>query len=74
MIKELMSTRRFAPLFWAQFFAALNDNVLKNALVIIRSTGLRPRMAMRWSPSRARYSSFRSSSFPGSAASLPTSL
>src|SRR6202012_81124 len=35
MIKDLMSTRRFAPLFWAQFFAALNDNVLKNALVII---------------------------------------
>src|ERR1700754_907956 len=35
MIKELMTTRRFAPLFWAQFFAALNDNVLKNALVII---------------------------------------
>src|SRR5215472_10082669 len=35
MIKELMSTRRFAPLFWAQWFAALNDNVLKNALVII---------------------------------------
>src|ERR1700739_447518 len=35
MIKELMSTRRFAPLFWAQFFSALNDNVLKNALVII---------------------------------------
>ncbi len=35
MIKQLMSSRRFAPLFWAQFFAALNDNVLKNALVII---------------------------------------
>src|ERR1700751_3802856 len=35
MIKELMSTRRFAPLFWAQFCSALNDNVLKNALVII---------------------------------------
>ncbi len=35
MIKELMSSRRFAPLFWAQFFSALNDNVLKNALVII---------------------------------------
>jgi acyl-[acyl-carrier-protein]-phospholipid O-acyltransferase/long-chain-fatty-acid--[acyl-carrier-protein] ligase len=31
----LMSSRRFAPLFWAQFCAALNDNVLKNALVII---------------------------------------
>ncbi len=35
MITQLMSSRRFAPLFWAQFFAALNDNVLKNALVII---------------------------------------
>jgi acyl-[acyl-carrier-protein]-phospholipid O-acyltransferase / long-chain-fatty-acid--[acyl-carrier-protein] ligase len=35
MIWQLMSSRRFAPLFWAQFFAALNDNVLKNALVII---------------------------------------
>ncbi|MBV9564798.1 MAG: acyl-[ACP]--phospholipid O-acyltransferase [Bradyrhizobium sp.] len=32
MIKELMSSRRFAPLFWAQFCSALNDNVLKNAL------------------------------------------
>ena len=35
MIKDLMSSRRFAPLFGAQFFSALNDNVLKNALVII---------------------------------------
>ena len=35
MIKELMSSRRFAPLFWAQFCSALNDNVLKNALVIM---------------------------------------
>src|SRR6476646_8416413 len=35
MIRDLMSSRRFAPLFWAQFFSALNDNVLKNALVII---------------------------------------
>src|SRR5580693_1743315 len=35
MIKDLMSSRRFAPLFWAQFCSALNDNVLKNALVII---------------------------------------
>lgn len=30
-----MSSRRFAPLFWAQFCSALNDNVLKNALVIM---------------------------------------
>ncbi len=35
MLKELMSSRRFAPLFWAQFFSALNDNFLKNALVIL---------------------------------------
>src|SRR5215470_7167504 len=35
MIKDLMTSRRFAPLFWAQFCSALNDNVLKNALVII---------------------------------------
>src|SRR6201985_3701650 len=39
MIKELMSTRRFAPLFWAQFFSALHDNVIKNALVIILLSG-----------------------------------
>ncbi|MGO4716654.1 acyl-[ACP]--phospholipid O-acyltransferase [Bradyrhizobium sp. 2TAF24] len=35
MIKDLMTSRRFAPLFWAQFFSALNDNFLKNALVIL---------------------------------------
>jgi len=35
MILDLLSSRRFAPQFWAQFFSALNDNVLKNALVII---------------------------------------
>jgi len=35
VIRELMSSRRFAPLFWAQFCAALNDNVLRNALVIM---------------------------------------
>src|ERR1700755_168750 len=35
MINQLMSSRRFAPLFWAQFCSALNDNVLKNALVIM---------------------------------------
>src|SRR6201981_3569259 len=40
MIKELMFSRRFAPLFWAQFCSALNDNVLKNALVIILLYGV----------------------------------
>src|SRR6266850_5039652 len=40
MIKELLSSRRFAPLFWSQFFSALNDNVLKNALVIMLLYGV----------------------------------
>ncbi len=33
MQKPLMTSRRFAPLFWTQFVAAFNDNFLKNALV-----------------------------------------
>ncbi len=35
MIKDLMTSRRFAPLFFTQFFSALNDNFLKNSLVIL---------------------------------------
>ena len=35
MFSSLMLQRRFAPLFWAQFFSAFNDNFLKNALVFI---------------------------------------
>ena len=31
----LLTTRRFAPLFWCQFFSAFNDNFLKNALVFL---------------------------------------
>ncbi len=27
--------RQFAPLMWTQFFGALNDNVLKNALIVL---------------------------------------
>ena len=27
--------RNFAPLMWTQFFGALNDNVLKNSLVVL---------------------------------------
>lgn len=30
-----MLSRRFAPLFWCQFFAAFNDNFLKTALVFV---------------------------------------
>ena len=32
---HLLATRRFAPLFWTQFFSAFNDNFLKNALVFL---------------------------------------
>src|SRR5919199_3349183 len=35
MASSLMTTRRFAPLFWCQFFSAFNDNFLKNALVFL---------------------------------------
>jgi acyl-[acyl-carrier-protein]-phospholipid O-acyltransferase/long-chain-fatty-acid--[acyl-carrier-protein] ligase len=35
MAAHLMTTRRFAPLFWCQFFSAFNDNFLKNALVVL---------------------------------------
>src|ERR1700676_1867358 len=32
MSSSLLLTRRFAPLFWCQFFSAFSDNFLKNAL------------------------------------------
>jgi acyl-[acyl-carrier-protein]-phospholipid O-acyltransferase / long-chain-fatty-acid--[acyl-carrier-protein] ligase len=35
MAAHLMTTRRFAPLFWCQFFSAFNDNFLKNSLVVL---------------------------------------
>ncbi len=35
MFPELLRTRRFAGLFWCQFLSALNDNFVKNALVIL---------------------------------------
>ena len=31
----LMLSRRFAPLFWCQFFSAFNDNFLKQSLVLL---------------------------------------
>ncbi|MCG8671086.1 MAG: MFS transporter [Pseudomonadales bacterium] len=31
----LLGTKRFAPFFWTQFFGAFNDNVFKNALLIL---------------------------------------
>jgi acyl-[acyl-carrier-protein]-phospholipid O-acyltransferase/long-chain-fatty-acid--[acyl-carrier-protein] ligase len=35
MLLSLLRTRRFAPLFGCQLFAAFNDNFLKNALAIL---------------------------------------
>jgi len=35
MTRPLLAERRFAPLFWCQFFSAFNDNFLKNALVFL---------------------------------------
>jgi acyl-[acyl-carrier-protein]-phospholipid O-acyltransferase/long-chain-fatty-acid--[acyl-carrier-protein] ligase len=35
LIRPLLLSRRFAPLFWCQFFAAFNDNFLKTSLVFL---------------------------------------
>jgi acyl-[acyl-carrier-protein]-phospholipid O-acyltransferase/long-chain-fatty-acid--[acyl-carrier-protein] ligase len=35
MFRSLLTTRRFAPLFFCQFFAAFGDNFLKTALVFV---------------------------------------
>src|SRR5215475_11489031 len=35
MAMYLLLTRRFAPLFWCQFFSAFSDNFLKNSLVFL---------------------------------------
>ncbi len=40
MFLRLMSSRRFAPLFWAQFCSALNDNFLKTSLGMLVLWGL----------------------------------
>jgi MFS family permease len=34
-LRELMRARRFAPLFWTQALGAVNDNMFKNALVVL---------------------------------------
>ena len=35
MQRNLMTSRKFAPLFWTQFLTAFNDNFLKNTLVFL---------------------------------------
>jgi 1-acyl-sn-glycerol-3-phosphate acyltransferase len=43
---RLLSTRRFAPFFWTQFFGAFNDNVFKNALMLMIAFQAGQRLAM----------------------------
>ncbi|QXX73527.1 MFS transporter [Methylovirgula sp. HY1] len=35
MFLELLRSRRFAPLFWCQFFSAFNDNFVRNMLAML---------------------------------------
>ncbi len=35
----LLAVRRFAPFFWTQFFGAFNDNVFRNALILVIAYG-----------------------------------
>ncbi len=37
---SLLAQRRFGPFFWTQFLGAFNDNVYKNALIILIAFGL----------------------------------
>ena len=43
---RLLSTRRFAPFFWTQFFGAFNDNVFKNALMLMIAFQASQRLSM----------------------------
>ncbi len=38
--EHLLRSRRFAPMFFTQFFGALNDNVYKQALLLVITYGL----------------------------------
>src|SRR3954471_8372589 len=35
MFSALMGSRRFAPLFWCQFFSAFNDNFVRQMLALL---------------------------------------
>ena len=38
--EHLLKSRRFVPMFLTQFFGALNDNVYKQALLLVFTYGL----------------------------------
>src|SRR5690349_13339904 len=40
MLASLLSSRRFAPLFWCQFLSAFNDNFIKQSLIILALYGI----------------------------------
>jgi acyl-[acyl-carrier-protein]-phospholipid O-acyltransferase/long-chain-fatty-acid--[acyl-carrier-protein] ligase len=40
MLAALLSSRRFAPLFWCQFLSAFNDNFIKQSLIILALYGV----------------------------------
>src|SRR5712672_314304 len=48
MFKSLMTSRKFAPLFWCQLCSALNDNFLKNALAMLILSALGGELADRY--------------------------
>lgn len=39
-LTELMTSKRFAPFFYTQFLGAFNDNVFRQALILLISTGV----------------------------------
>ena len=43
---RLLSTRRFAPFFWTQFFGAFSDNIFKNALMLMIAFQAGQRLSM----------------------------
>lgn len=45
MVAQLLRSRRFAPLFWCQFFAAFNDTYFKSALTFLAIFKLAPDQA-----------------------------
>ena len=49
---ELLSERRFGPLFWTQFLGALNDNLFKTAFIFLITYGVltESRDAALWTP------------------------
>jgi hypothetical protein len=63
---HLLTTRRFLPFFGTQFLGAFNDNLYKNALIVLLTF-----QAASWTTLRG-YSSCRSLSSRPRPASLPT--